>query len=142
LADYAAIGAAIANRYKATIPAIRIAHAEPPSGLSMTPAVVVWPLSGDDTLTSGRLDGIADYVVNVYVDRASADAARISSDVIDLIDPARKALLGQAQLGVAGVLKALVVSWQTAVLDYAGVSYLGLTITVRVWTTESVTVTP
>lgn len=142
MADYLAIGDAIAARFGA-VAGIKLATARPPNALPQTPAAVVWPLSGDATFEAGRLLGQHDYRVAVYLAQASGDVATFSADMANLIGPCLTALAGQAKLGLAPtVTKALVTSWETAVLTYAGIEYVGLQLTVRVWTEEQVALTP
>jgi hypothetical protein len=141
MADYQAIADAIAARY-ATIAGVQVATASPPNVLPATPAVVVWPIEGSVTFQGGRMLGEHDYRVALYHDRAAGDLATYMPALVGYIAPCLTALTGQAKLGLAEVAKALVTNWQMATLTYGGVEFVGLQITVRVWTEEQVALTP
>lgn len=142
MADLLAIADAIAARY-AAIPGIRLATGRPPNAVPVTPAVVVWPMSGDVTFSGGRMLGVHDYRVALYYATATGDMPRYLAGLSELLGPCLTALAGQAKLGLAPtVTKALVTDWEAAVLTYAGAEYAGAQLTARVWTEEQVELTP
>lgn len=141
MADYLAIADAIAAAY-ASVSGIKLATARPPNTLPTTPAAIVWPVSGTTTFAGGRLTGEHDYRVAVHLAQHSGDVPRYVADAASLIGPCIVALAGQAKLGLSVVAKALVTGWQLSVLTYGGTEYVGLELTVRVWTEETVALTP
>ncbi len=142
MADFLAIGDAIAARY-ASLAGMQGATARPPGNIPATPYAVVWPMRGDDIYESGRVRGAAEYRVAVYFAPRAGTPAIQMADVATWIGTLRTALLGQMQLGLAPVVqKALVTSWSVEVLTYGGAEYVGVTLTIGVWTSDSVTATP
>lgn len=154
MTDYLAIGDAIAARYAsglvtpptvngAQLPNIALSTARPPNALVQSPSVVVWANRGDVIWTDGRrYDQPAEYLVNFYYAPHEGDIPRESAALQAWLGVLLGQLRGQAKLGTAGVMKALPVSWQIGALDYAGISYAGITITIQVWTEEVAALTP
>lgn len=150
--DYKAIADALAARYAPAAvvppngyPNIRLATAEPPNAIAQSPSVVVWPNRGDViTEANQRKDSAAEFLVNFYYAKHEGDVPRESAALLRWLGVLLGQLHGQMKLGQAGigVDKALVVAWSIGALSYAGVTYDGITITVHVWTTETVVLVP
>lgn len=148
--DLSAIATALAARYAAgnvTPPTgrsnITLATATPPNKLAASPAVVVWPQSGDLTIESGQMKGIHDFTVSFYYARREGDVPRESAALLAWVGVLLGQTFGQTKLGLApGVDKAIPVRWEIGTLDYAGDSFDGISITVRVWTTDIVSLVP
>lgn len=148
MADFLAIADAIATRFGAVTPpagqpAVRQSTARPPNAITVSPFIVVWVSSGSDTWVGGQLIGESEFKVAFHLARHRADVAR---DIVALdgwVGALRPALFGQMKLGLAPIVtKALVMSWETGNLTYAGEEYDGIVFTVRVWTEETVAALP
>lgn len=148
--DMKAIADALAARYAPGLvtpptgyPNIVAATATPPNALPQAPYVVVWPKSGDLTYNPGQRKGEHEFLVNFYYARHEGDIPRESAALLSWLGVLFDRLHGQMQLGLSTVvMKAMVMSWAIGALTYAGIEYDGITLTVHVWTTDNVTLTP
>jgi hypothetical protein len=121
---------------------ITASTARPPNNIPNTPFVIVWSQEGDLTYLAGQRDSEITLNVCFYYSKAEGDTPReyvaLQSWVGVLLDCTH----GQMQLGVTGVKKAIPLKWEIGTLIYAGVTYEAITIGVRVWTQEAVTLLP
>ena len=147
--DLAAIAAGLAARYApaaVTPPTgrtnVTLSTATPPNNLATTPAVVVWPQSGDVTVLSGRMAGEHEFAVSFYYAKREGDIPREAAALQAWLGVLLGQTFGALKLGVTGVLKAIPLRWEIGQLTYGGDSYDGITITVHVWTEETVTLVP
>lgn len=119
--------------------------AEPPNTLPRNPYVVVWPNEGTLFVESGMVNGRPqEFLVNFYYAKHEGDIPRESAALLSWLG----VLLGQTfpalKLGFTDgtVMKAIPVKWTIGALEYAGITYDGITITIHIWTQEIVTLTP
>jgi hypothetical protein len=121
---------------------ITAATSRPPNNIPNTPFVIAWPQSGDVTYTSAGREGEHSFDVCFYYSKAEADIPREYVALMSWLGVLLDRTHGQMQLGVTGVKKAIPMNWSIGVLTYAGTAYEAITLTVHVWTTEAVTLTP
>jgi hypothetical protein len=121
---------------------ITTSTARPPNNIPNTPFVIAWPIRGDITIPPGQRKGEHEFHVIFYYSRAEADIPREYVALMSWLGVLLGQLDAQMQLGVAGVLKAEVMTWEIGIHSYAGVTYEGITLTVHVWTSETVTLVP
>ena len=150
--DYHGIAGAIAARFASglvTPPSgltnIAVATSTPPNALSQSPTVVVWATRGDWIVGANEVrDEPAEFLVNFYYAKHEGDMPRETAALQKWLGVLRDRLFGQMKLGLgaSGVMKAIPVSWSIGVLTYAGIEYDGITITINVWTQETVALTP
>lgn len=122
---------------------IQGATARTPNGIPATPYVVVELPSGDVGIpTGGRRTG--EHVFDVYflLDKASGniptDKVRLLRWLPGLID----ATFAAMKLGLSTVMKSVVMSYEYGQYQYSGDNYHAWHFVVRVWTEDTVTVTP
>lgn len=146
--DMLAVADGLALRYAALTPptalkAITGSTARPPNNIPNTPFVVAWAQSGDITLTSGNARGEHEFAVVFYYSKAEADVPREYVALLKWLGILLNATYGQLQLGLgASVDKAIPMKWEIGSVLYGGDQYEAITITVHVWTSEAVTLTP
>lgn len=121
---------------------ITTSTARPPNNIPNTPFVIAWPIRGDITIPPGQRKGEHEFHVIFYYSKAEADIPREYVALMSWLGVLLGQLDGQMQLGVAGVLKAEVMHWEIGIHSYAGVTYEGITLTIHVWTSETVTLVP
>lgn len=149
--DFKALADALAVRYapaNVTPPTgynnITTSTATPPNALPRSPYVVIWPTEGTVTLGQNQALGEHTFIVNFYYAKHEGDMPRETAALASWLG----VLLGQTypalKLGYTDgtVRKAIPVSWSIGALVYAGVTYDGITITITIWTEETVTLTP
>jgi len=148
MADYVAIGDAVAARMGATTPptgepAIRLATGRPPNAIPSSPFLISVILGTEDTWTSGWLRGQAELRVRFYRAKHQADVPREWVALEAWLGKLREQILGQWKLGLAPVVaKVLIPTWRIRVLTYAGIEYDGVEGEGTVWTEEPVAATP
>jgi hypothetical protein len=121
---------------------ITAATARPPNNLPNTPFVIAWADNGDVTFLPGQMEGEHEFKVAFYYSKSEADIPREYAALLDWVGVLLARLNGQMQLGIVGVKKAIPMKWEIGTLVYAGVTYEAITLTVHVWTQETVTLTP
>ena len=121
---------------------ITAATARPPNNIPNTPFVIAWAQSGDVTLPPGQLKTSSDFYVTFYYSKAEADIPREYAALLDWVGVLLGQLNAAMKLGVAGVMKALLMRWEIGSVVYAGTAYEAITLTVRVDAEENVTLTP
>ncbi len=145
-----AVADALAARYAPALvtpptgyPNIVASTATPPNALPQSPYVVVWPNTGEITYIPGVRKGEHEFLVNFYYAKHEGDIPRESAALLNWLGILLDQIHDQTALGLAPiVLKALVVSWAIGALPYAGTTYDGITLTVRVWTQDNVELVP
>lgn len=148
--DYKALSDALAARYApgvVTPPTgyanIVASTAQPPNAIPRSPYVIVWPNKGALIVAPDMVYGRPqEFLVNFYYAKHEADLPREEAALQSWLG----VLLGQTfpamtlnWTGAGTVLKAIPVSWEIGALDYAGIIYDGITITVHIFTEEIVT---
>ena len=125
---------------------ITAATSRPPNNLPNTPFVIAWPVRGDITIPPGVREGEHTFEVIFYYAKAEADTPRQYVALMSWLGILLAQLDGAMQLGVVPstwyVKKAEIMSWEIGVHVYAGDTYEGITLTVHVWTVDSVTLVP
>jgi len=123
--------------------AMRGAYGQAPNGVPTFPCVVVVPQNGDVTYGAGIEDGQHDIDVNFYYAKAAGDFPRSETQRQLWLPYLLTATNGQMALGLAPtVLKAIPTGYEFAELPYGGETYDGIVVHYRVWTRDSVTLTP
>ena len=146
--DLLAISDALALRFASLTPpsglkAITSSTARPPNNIPNTPYVIAWPQSGDVTYTAGQRSGEHTFTVIFYYSKSEADIPREYVALQKWLGVLLNAIDGQMQLGLGPlVIKALPMRWEIGTTVYGGDTYEDITITVTVWTRETVTLTP
>jgi hypothetical protein len=148
--DLKAIADALAARYAPGLvtpptgyPNIVAATATPPNALTQFPSVVAWPNTGEITYNPGVRKGEHEFLVNFYYAKHEGDIPRESAALLNWLGVLLDRLHGQTMLGLAPiVLKAIVTNWTIGALVYAGMTCDGITLTVRVWTQDNVSLVP
>ena len=124
-------------------PNIIASTATPPNALPQSPYVVVWATSGEITYNPGQRRGEHEFTVDFHYAKHEGDIPRASAALLSWLGVLLNCLHGQMMLGLAPiVMKAVVVSYSFGAISYAGVVFDGITLTVRVWTQEAVTLVP
>ena len=121
---------------------ITTSTSRPPNAIPNAPFVIVWPVSGDITYNPGMRYGEHEFSVIFYYAKSEADIPREYVALMSWLGVLLGQLDGQMKLGVVGVLKAVPMRWAIGVHNYAGVTYEGITLTVHVWTQDTVTLVP
>lgn len=125
---------------------ITASSSRPPNAIPNTPFVVAWPVRGDITIPPGVREGEHEFAVIFYYSKAEADTPRQYVALMSWLGVLLGQLDGAMQLGVVPstwyVKKAEIMSWEIGVHVYAGDTYEGITLTVHVWTVDSVTLVP
>ena len=106
------------------------------------PFVIAWADNGDVTFTPGQMSGEHEFKVAFYYSKSEADIPREYVALLKWLGVLLDCTNGQMMLGMAGVLKAIPMKWEIGSVVYAGDQYEVITLTVHVWTTEAVTLTP
>ncbi len=147
--DYKAIANGLAARYApaaVTPPTgrknITASAGQPPNGIPATPYVIVWPTDGDLVVGGNRVLGEHTFLVNFYLAKSEADLIKMYATLEEWLGVLLGQTFGATKLAVTGVLKAIPMRWQIGILPYGGTTYEGITITVHVWTEETVTLVP
>ena len=150
--DLLAIADALAARYApaAVTPPTGYANivdstARPKNALTQSPSVVVWPNEGELNYasTQGMRKGEHEFLVNFYYAKHEGDLPRESAALIAWLGVLLDQLHAQTSLGLAPiVMKALVATWKIGALTYAGSIWDGITLTVNVWTQDTVELVP
>lgn len=116
---------------------------QPPNNIPNTPYVIVWPSSGSLTYGPSRRYGEHEFLVTFYYGRSEGDLTREAAALQDWLGVLLDQTHGAMMLGLSPtVLKALPIRWEIGTLEYGGVTYDGITITVHVWTADNVTLVP
>lgn len=124
---------------------MRAAFGQAPNAIPALPCCVVMPQDGGVTYGSGTRDGEHNIDLNFYLSKSPGDIARIETSRQQWLPYLLNALHSAVQLGeggAGGVTKALPTGYEWSLLPYAGESYDGIVIHIRVWTTETVTLVP
>jgi hypothetical protein len=121
---------------------ITAATARPPNAIPNTPFVVAWADSGEVTFPPGVMLGEHEFKVTFYYSKSEADIPREYASLLDWVGILLAQLAGQTKLGVVGVKKAIPMHWEIGMARYADIMYEAITITVHVWTEDSVTMVP
>lgn len=146
--DFDAIAAAIAARFApgqvvppGTLTNIRKATADLPQALGQMPVVLVFPDQGAMDTGAGTRAGLHEFIVRFYfgltrnLARETNACRKWLSVLVDQLKTG-----GAVQLGGL-VANAEVATWRIGQLDYAGKTYSGIELRVRVTTTEGWTPT-
>ena len=145
------IADALAARYASgvvTPPAglknITSSTARPPNNIPNTPFVIAWSQDGDVTYNSGpQVIGENRFAVCFYYSKAEGDTPREYVALMSWVGVLLGQLHSQTQLGLGALVpEAAVQKWAIGTLSYGGTVYEAITLTVRVKTRESVTLTP
>ena len=119
------------------------ATARTPNNIPGTPYIVVeLPSGGDITLANGRRDGVHDFDVYFLLERASGDIPRDKVRLLRWLPGLLDAGLAALKLALATVKKHYVTEYEYGTYNYGGTEYHAWHLTVRVWTEDSVTLTP
>lgn len=121
---------------------ITAATARPPNNIPNTPFVIAWATEGEITLQPSRALGEHQFIVTFYFSKAEGDIPREYAALLDWVGVLLERLYGQMQLGVSGVLKALLTKWDIGIEVYGGVTYEAIRLSVTVWTEDTVSLTP
>lgn len=121
---------------------ITAATARPPNNIPNTPFVIAWATEGEITLLPGQAKGEHQFVVTFYYSKAEGDIPREYAALLDWVGILLERLYGQMQLGVSGVLKALLTKWDIGIEVYGGVQYEAIRLSVTVWTEDTVSLVP
>lgn len=123
--------------------AMRASYGQAPNSLPATPAVVVLPKSGSLIYGGGQRKSEHEVDVLFYYGRQQGDVPRSETERQRWLPVLLNALHGKTKLGLApDVDKALATDYEFVELQYGGDAYDGIRINVRVWVTETVTLTP
>ena len=119
------------------------ATARTPNNLPGTPFVVVeLPEGSEITVASSRRDAIHDFDVYFLLDRASGDIPRDKVRLLRWLPGLLDATYGAMKLALATVKKSYVLEYEYGTYNYGGVEYHSWHLVVRVWTEDTVTLTP
>jgi hypothetical protein len=122
---------------------MRASYGQAPNSLPVTPAVVVLPKTGTVVYGSGQRKSEHEIDVLFYHSRRQGDVPRSETERQRWLPYLLDALHGQVKLGLAPeVDKALPTTYAFEELSYGGDEYDGIRINVRVWVTETVSLTP
>jgi len=103
---------------------------------------LAWADSGEVTFPPGVMLGEHEFKVTFYYSKSEADIPREYASLLDWVGILLAQLAGQTKLGVVGVKKAIPMHWEIGMARYADIMYEAITITVHVWTEDSVTMVP
>ena len=119
------------------------ATARTPNNVPGTPYVVVeLPEGTDITVASGRRDAVHDFDVYFLLDRASGDIPRDKVRLLRWLPGLLDAMYGAMKLALTTVKKSYVTSYEYGTYNYGGNEYHSWHLVVRVWTEDTVTLTP
>lgn len=123
---------------------IRFTYGQAPNSMPATPSVVVIPQRGEMVYNPGQRQTQHEIDVLFYHSKRQGDIPRSETERQRWLMYLLNALHGQAKLGLgsSGVDKALPTNYEFVELPYGGDLYDGIRISVTVWVTESVTLTP
>ena len=125
---------------------ITAATSRPPNAIPNAPFVVAWPVRGDITIPPGSREGEHEFSVIFYLAKSDGETPHQYVALMSWLGVLLGQLDGQMQLGVVpstwSVKKAEIMSWEIGVHVYAGDTYEGITLTVHVWTVDTVTLVP
>ena len=117
--------------------------ARTPNNLPGTPYIVVeLPSSDEVTIASGRRDGVHDFDVYFLLERASGDIPRDKVRLLRWLPGLLDATYGAMKLALATVKKSYVVEYEYGTYNYGGTEYHSWHLVCRVWTEDTVTLTP
>lgn len=143
--DISAIASAIAARFASVTPpagqqAVALSTADLPSGITSTPAALVFPPSGQWSFTAGASrTGDLTFPVRFYIAR-TADTPRATAAVNAWHSVLVEQLVGQLALGqsAGGVTHSFITGSQAGTLTYADIEYVGIELTVEVHLVEGI----
>lgn len=143
--DVAAIASAIAARFATVTPpagygSVALSTSELPSGITATPAALVYPPSGQWSFTAGAArTGDLTFPVRFHIAR-TADTPRATAAVNAWHGVLIEQLVGQLALGRStdGVTHSFITGSQAGTLTYADVEYVGIELTVEVHVVEGI----
>ncbi len=119
------------------------ATARTPNNLPGTPFVVVELPAGDElTVTQGRRDSVHDFDVYFLLDKASGDIPRDKVRLLRWLPGLLDATYAAMKLALVTVKKSYVTEYEYGVYNYGGTEYHAWHLVVRVWTEDTVTLTP
>ena len=140
--DFDAINTALVARFAAaqvTPPAgydnIKVATGDLPTGMLNTPAVLVFPQSGEFTHYPGKRDSVHEFIVRFYYNQSGdleRDMVALRKWLTVLVDQLKLS----TQLGGAVTL-ANVRSWTIGILDYTPNTYTGIELTCELVVNEA-----
>lgn len=117
--------------------------ARTPNNLSGTPYIVVeLPESSEIAIQSGRRDAAHDFDVYFLLERASGDIPRDKVRMLRWLPGLLDATYGAMKLALATVKKSYVIEYEYGTYNYGGTEYHAWHLVVRVWTEDTVTLTP
>lgn len=145
--DMLAVADGLATRYSALTPptgltAIRQSTARPPNNVPADPFVIVFLDTGDPVYRSGDRKTEHHFIVRFYLAKKSGDIGKDQVTLLRWLGVLLDATHSSLSLGVSGVSKAIPLRYAMVVLPYGGDEYAGIELTVTVWTTDTVTLTP
>lgn len=118
------------------------ATARTPNNLPGTPYVVVELPGSDELIIEQRRTGSHDFDVYFLLERASGDIPRDKVRLLRWLPGLLDATYGAMKLGLATVRKSWVISYEYGTYNYAGTEYHSWHLVVRVWTEDTITLTP
>lgn len=122
---------------------LRKAYPQAPNNTPMAPCAVVFPMSGDMTLSPGTYTGEHKIDVWFLIAESKGDFPRIETERQKWLPVLLHAFDGQMALGLAPeVLKVYPIGWEFDVLTYGGVEYDGIKIHYELDTRETVSLVP
>lgn len=151
--DLYAIGTALATQMgTVTAPAgtdggtaIRQATVLAPNDIAMLPGFVVQLPHGEVSDPAGGIqDGAHDFEAYFIYGKNAGDDPRAKKALLKWIGPLLNGTYSAMKLGLvaSGVTKAEVVAYEYGTYNYGGDEYHAWHLTIRVWTSQTVTVTP
>lgn len=140
--DFDAVAIAVAARYSAaqlTAPTgyttIRVATADLPGQMVPLPAVIVFTDNGSFDAGNGTRLGVHDFIVRFYYSQIgdpTRDEVALRKWLSVLVDQHKTSV----QLG-GTVVSSRTMTWKIGQMNYAGIEYSGIELSVRVVTSES-----
>lgn len=118
------------------------ATARTPNNLPGTPYVVVELPGSDELIIEQRRTGSHDFDVYFLLERASGDIPRDKVRLLRWLPGLLDATYGAMKLGLATVRKSWVISYEYGTYNYGGTEYHSWHLVVRVWTEDTITLTP
>lgn len=123
--------------------ALKGATARTPNNLPGTPYIVVeLPESDEVTVASGRRDVVHDFDVYFLLEKASGDIPRDKVRLLRWLPGLLDATYGAMKLALATVKKSYVTEYEYGSYNYGGTEYHAWHLVARVWTEDTVTLTP
>lgn len=143
--DMKAIADGLATRYASLTPptgytAIKKSTAELPNNVNQWPTVLVYPPDGSLVYGAQERTGEHDFAVLFLYAQAQGDLVRESAALLEWLGVLLDATHAAAQLGEGPtVRKAIPTSYAIGDVPYGGQTYDGITLSVRVFTHDTVT---